>query len=99
MFRLTSSTSGVTRGLDPRVHHLRKGMDCRVKPGNDSKWCINFIGFFASKFLFFASKFLRRDGLHQSRIFSTLAILSAPKSGTPDFGVKPGNDSRWCIDK
>jgi hypothetical protein len=19
-------------------------MDCRVKPGNDSKWCINFIG-------------------------------------------------------
>src|SRR5262249_60085281 len=29
----------VTRGLDPRVHHLRKTfakkMDCRVKPGND----------------------------------------------------------------
>jgi len=24
----------VTRGLDPRVHLLRK-MDCRVKPGND----------------------------------------------------------------
>jgi hypothetical protein len=32
----------VTRGLDPRVHHLRKNffakrMDCRVKPGNDSE--------------------------------------------------------------
>jgi len=32
--------SGVTRGLDPRVHPLRKmcfakKMDCRVKPGND----------------------------------------------------------------
>ena len=31
---------GVTRGLDPRVHLLRKTllrkkMDCRVKPGND----------------------------------------------------------------
>ena len=31
---------GVTRGLDPRVHPLRKSilqkkMDCRVKPGND----------------------------------------------------------------
>jgi hypothetical protein len=25
----------VTRGLDPRVHLLRKKMDCRVKPGND----------------------------------------------------------------
>jgi hypothetical protein len=27
------------RGLDPRIHPLRKGlskrMDCRVKPGND----------------------------------------------------------------
>src|SRR6266545_8226299 len=33
----------VTRGLDPRVHRLRKnffakGMDCRVKPGNDGGW-------------------------------------------------------------
>ena len=32
--------SVVTRGLDPRVHPLRKThfakkMDCRVKPGND----------------------------------------------------------------
>ena len=32
--------SGVTRGLDPRVHPLRKTrfakkMDCRVKPSND----------------------------------------------------------------
>jgi hypothetical protein len=32
----------VTRGLDPRVHPLRKErfakrMDCRVKPGNDSE--------------------------------------------------------------
>jgi hypothetical protein len=25
----------VTRGLDPRVH-LKKLMDCRVKPGNDA---------------------------------------------------------------
>jgi hypothetical protein len=25
-------------------------------------------------------------------MFPTLAILNAPKSGTPDFGVKPGND-------
>src|SRR5258708_21621996 len=33
-----------------------------------------------------------KDGLHQSRMFPTLAILNAPKSGTPDFGVKPGND-------
>ena len=28
-------TLSVTRGLDPRVHPLRKWMDCRVKPGND----------------------------------------------------------------
>jgi hypothetical protein len=32
--------SGVTRGLDPRVHPFRnkfaaKKMDCRVEPGND----------------------------------------------------------------
>ena len=26
----------VTRGLDPRVHLLRKKMDCRVQPGNDA---------------------------------------------------------------
>jgi hypothetical protein len=26
----------VTRGLDPRVHLLRKKMDCRVKPSNDA---------------------------------------------------------------
>src|SRR5882757_622180 len=25
------------RGLDPRIHHLRKMMDCRVKPGNDQE--------------------------------------------------------------
>jgi hypothetical protein len=25
------------RGLDPRIHHLRKTMDCRVKPGNDGR--------------------------------------------------------------
>jgi hypothetical protein len=25
-------------------------------------------------------------------MYSTLAILSMPKSGTPDFGVKPGKD-------
>jgi hypothetical protein len=25
-------------------------------------------------------------------MFPTLAILNSPKSGTPDFGVKPGND-------
>jgi hypothetical protein len=25
-------------------------------------------------------------------MFPTLAILNAPKSETPDFGVKPGND-------
>ena len=34
----------VTRGLDPRVHRLRKNllakrMDCRVKPGNDDGDC------------------------------------------------------------
>jgi len=23
------------RGLDPRIHLLKKMMDCRVKPGND----------------------------------------------------------------
>jgi hypothetical protein len=33
-------TSGVMRGLDPRIHRSEKavyarGMDCRVKPGND----------------------------------------------------------------
>jgi hypothetical protein len=29
--------SVVMRGLDPRIHQtsLQKGMDCRVKPGND----------------------------------------------------------------
>jgi hypothetical protein len=25
----------VMRGLDPRIHHFTKTMDCRVKPGND----------------------------------------------------------------
>jgi len=35
-----ASATPVTRGLDPRVHSLRKkfsmkAMDCRVKPGND----------------------------------------------------------------
>jgi hypothetical protein len=29
----------VTRGLDPRVHLLRKKLDCRVKPGNDAVFC------------------------------------------------------------
>src|SRR6266849_5575960 len=29
---------------------------------------------------------------NQSRMFPTLATLDAPKSGTPDFGVKLGND-------
>jgi hypothetical protein len=24
------------RGLDPRIHHHQKTMDCRVKPGNDN---------------------------------------------------------------
>src|ERR1700678_2389949 len=28
----------VTRGLDPRVHPLRKRMDCRVKPGKDAEF-------------------------------------------------------------
>src|SRR5262245_5244900 len=37
-----SSPTAVTRGLDPRVHLLRrnffaKRMDCRVKPGNDQQ--------------------------------------------------------------
>jgi hypothetical protein len=32
--------SFVTRGLDPRVHPLRKKMDCRVKPGNDAEFGI-----------------------------------------------------------
>jgi hypothetical protein len=27
----------VTRGLDPRVHLLRKKMDRRVKPGDDDR--------------------------------------------------------------
>ena len=27
----------VTPGLDPGVHHLRKRMDCRVKPGNNAE--------------------------------------------------------------
>jgi hypothetical protein len=26
------------------VHHLRKKMDCRVKPGNDGGGCMNFAG-------------------------------------------------------
>jgi hypothetical protein len=29
------------RGLDPRIHQKNasfKGMDCRVKPGNDGGW-------------------------------------------------------------
>src|ERR1700741_764775 len=27
----------VMRGLDPRIHRLRKEMDCRVKPCNDGE--------------------------------------------------------------
>jgi hypothetical protein len=30
--------SAVMRGLDPRIHHLAKRMDCRVKPGNDDRF-------------------------------------------------------------
>jgi hypothetical protein len=34
------------RGLDPRIHLLSyescKLMDCRVKPGNDDKDCVNW---------------------------------------------------------
>jgi hypothetical protein len=26
----------VMRGLDPRIYHFAKMMDCRVKPGNDN---------------------------------------------------------------
>jgi hypothetical protein len=34
------NSTAVMRGLDPRIHFLRKNMfqkrmDCRVKPGND----------------------------------------------------------------
>ncbi len=36
MQRFLQHTVIVTRGLDPRVHLLRK-MDCRVKPDNDHK--------------------------------------------------------------
>jgi hypothetical protein len=35
--RLDGFFSGVTRGLDPRVHPFRKKIDCRVKPGNDAE--------------------------------------------------------------
>src|SRR5947209_18020287 len=32
------------RGLDPRIHPLRKSlskeMDCRIKPGSDGAWCL-----------------------------------------------------------
>src|SRR5258708_12339532 len=34
----------------------------------------------------------KRMDCNQSRMFPTLATLNAPKSATPDFGVKPGND-------
>jgi hypothetical protein len=34
---------------------------------------------------------------NQSRMFPTLVISYAPKSGTPDFGVKPGNDDRESL--
>jgi hypothetical protein len=27
--------TAVMRGLDPRIHHFVKKMDCRVEPGND----------------------------------------------------------------
>jgi hypothetical protein len=33
--RIEPLLSPVMRGLDPRIHLLAKGMDCRVKPGND----------------------------------------------------------------
>jgi hypothetical protein len=39
----------------------------------------------------------KRMDRNQSRMFPTLAIQTAPKSGTPDFGVKPGDDSGWCV--
>jgi hypothetical protein len=32
---LPTAPTTVMRGLDPRIHHFRKMMDCRVKPGND----------------------------------------------------------------
>src|SRR5258708_5284788 len=32
-----------------------------------------------------------------NRMFPICVHLNGRKSGTPDFGVKPGNDSKWCI--
>jgi hypothetical protein len=26
-------------GLDPGIHHVREGLDCRIKSGNDEKKC------------------------------------------------------------
>jgi hypothetical protein len=41
-FATADTSEAVMRGLDPRIHPLRKKallqvMDCRVKPGNDER--------------------------------------------------------------
>jgi hypothetical protein len=43
--------------------------------------------------IFFASKFLRKGWIAPKSDVSDFGYFNAPKSGTPDFGVKPGNDS------
>ena len=75
---------GVTRGLDHRksdVSDLRPSKGPEL--GNTRVLVVHLLRIKSS---------CEKDGLHQSRMFPTLAILNAPKSGTPDFGVKPGND-------
>jgi hypothetical protein len=38
-------------------------------------------------------KFMRREmDCNPSRMLPAWIVDNAPKSGTPDFGVKPGND-------
>jgi hypothetical protein len=76
--------TGVTRGLDPRVHlvgnkSLAKLMDCRVKPGNDDL-CRRTL--------------VRRQGLVtrglDPRVHPFRDKFVAKKM---DCRVKPGNDS------
>src|SRR6266478_5159837 len=74
----------VTRGLDHRKSDVSDLRPFKVPElGNTRVLVVHLLR---------TKVFAKRMDCNQSRMFPTLVIQTAPKSGTPDFGVKPGND-------
>jgi hypothetical protein len=82
---LVTPTPAVTRGLDHRKSDVSDLRPFKVPELGSTRVLV-------------VHPFRKKMDCNQSRMFPTLAIINAPKSGTPDFGVKPGNDGRGCID-